>query len=417
MNSKTKVSNSLAYSSAAHGDWGIVRVGMLVPESYQLFICPFACGRHGALGAYFHENKDRLSYLYLEESDIVSGSYEDDIVKAVDDLIYKYHKKFKALMLMVSCIDDLMATDHESIIEKLKINHPEIDFHFGHMNPISADGKLPPAINIQKSIYSFIKKSNKKNNSIIITGTNVSIDKNSEIYTLASLNNYTIKHISEAKNYQEYQDLGKAKLNIVFNQLGKESANDLKNRIALDYFEFMTSYDLKQIKRNYQQLNDLLNLEYQLDYDYYISKVKDKIKEVKEILENREIAIDDTSSIVCFALAKFLIGNGFNVKYMLSDGIRKFDEINYQWLNDNTNIEFLSYTASDSIKKRFDKPNIIALGLEAAYYFNSNHSINLMFDGGLFGFEGIILLLDMIKEASLNKTEVKDVIQKAGLVV
>ena len=57
-------------------------MGMLVPESYQLFVCPFACGRHGAIGAIKQGLKDRLSYLYIDETDIVSGSYEELIVEA-----------------------------------------------------------------------------------------------------------------------------------------------------------------------------------------------------------------------------------------------------------------------------------------------------------------------------------------------
>lgn len=42
--------DTLHYSSPAHGGWGVVRTVMLVPESYRLFVCPFACGRHGAIG-------------------------------------------------------------------------------------------------------------------------------------------------------------------------------------------------------------------------------------------------------------------------------------------------------------------------------------------------------------------------------
>ena len=38
--------NTLHYSSPGHGDWGVVRIGMLLPESVQLFVCPSACRRH-----------------------------------------------------------------------------------------------------------------------------------------------------------------------------------------------------------------------------------------------------------------------------------------------------------------------------------------------------------------------------------
>ena len=51
MEKKMSCRGSLEYTCPSHGGWGMVRIGMLIPESHQLFVCPSACGRHGALGA------------------------------------------------------------------------------------------------------------------------------------------------------------------------------------------------------------------------------------------------------------------------------------------------------------------------------------------------------------------------------
>lgn len=69
------------------GGWGVVRMGHLMPESYQLFVSPAACGRHGAVSACMQGRKNRVSYLYLSEDDIVSGGYEDLLLEAVDGLL------------------------------------------------------------------------------------------------------------------------------------------------------------------------------------------------------------------------------------------------------------------------------------------------------------------------------------------
>ena len=82
---RNKLFNSTVhYCSPAHGGWGVVRVAMLVPESYQLFVCPSACGRHGALGAIEHGNKERLSYLYIDEADIVVSDDSNATLKPFD---------------------------------------------------------------------------------------------------------------------------------------------------------------------------------------------------------------------------------------------------------------------------------------------------------------------------------------------
>ncbi|HBK54497.1 MAG TPA: hypothetical protein DDZ44_11225, partial [Syntrophomonas wolfei] len=40
---------SLRYCPPSAGGWGIIRVGLLVPESIMLFVSPAGCGRHGAI--------------------------------------------------------------------------------------------------------------------------------------------------------------------------------------------------------------------------------------------------------------------------------------------------------------------------------------------------------------------------------
>ena len=107
---------TLHYVSAAHGGWGIVRIAAQVPESHQLFVCPFACGRHGALGGEMNGIKDRISYLFITEADIVSGEFEELIVDGVNELFEALEKQPKVLFVFTACLDDLLGTDHEPIL-------------------------------------------------------------------------------------------------------------------------------------------------------------------------------------------------------------------------------------------------------------------------------------------------------------
>ena len=72
--------NTLHYSSPANGGRGVVRIGMMMPESVELFVCPFACGRHGAISAMKQELKGRLSYLYINQSDVIKSHDVDSLV-------------------------------------------------------------------------------------------------------------------------------------------------------------------------------------------------------------------------------------------------------------------------------------------------------------------------------------------------
>ena len=161
--------DTLHYSSPGHGDWGVVRIGMLAPESVQLFVCPSACGRHGAIGAMRQGLKDRLHYLYVSQSDIVNG-YDDLIPEAAAEVIAVSEKRPKVFFIFVSCLDDLIGTDHTALLERLREEHPDIKFRVCHMNPISLGSQTPPPVSIQNNLYSLLEPGNRKDGGINTIG-------------------------------------------------------------------------------------------------------------------------------------------------------------------------------------------------------------------------------------------------------
>ena len=167
---------SLHYVSAAHGGWGIVRMAALVPEAHLLFVCPSACGRHNAIGGAVSGIKHRVSYLFLTEADIVSGDFEQMIVDNVDILFEMLPKKPKALLIFTSCLDDLLGTDHEPILEELSRRNPDVKFRHCTMNPISLDSKLPPGITTYRNMFSLLEKKEETKNTINVLGSNVTYD-------------------------------------------------------------------------------------------------------------------------------------------------------------------------------------------------------------------------------------------------
>ena len=164
---KTCFAKALHYTSPAHGGWGMVRIAMSVPESYQIFFAPAACGRHGAISAVMHGYRDRLAYYFLEEKDIISGGYEEQIFDAVRQILRRLDKKPKAVLLFVTCIDDLMGTDLEALTQELEATFEGVDFTFCHMDPIRNDSKLPPPQNIHQQMYRLLKPSNEKKKTVI----------------------------------------------------------------------------------------------------------------------------------------------------------------------------------------------------------------------------------------------------------
>ena len=238
--------DSLHYSSPSHGDWGVVRIGMLLPQSVQLFICCSGCGRHGALSAIHQGYKDRLFYLYLDQSDIVSG-YDDLIPEAVDEILSRLEKRPRAMFLFVSCLDDLIGTNHEAVLEELCRRHPEIRFAFAHMNPITLNEALSPPVSIQKNLYAMLDVPKEKDGGIGCIGNLERISDSSELYFLIRSTGGKLRHISDYTSFDDFQEMAACKKNLLLFPPGRAAARDLQERLGTEFLCLPATYDLEEI--------------------------------------------------------------------------------------------------------------------------------------------------------------------------
>ena len=104
-----------------------------------------------------HGFKDRVSYLAITREDIIAG-YDGLVEEAVAELLRRKKPTPRAIMIFVSCLDDLIGTDLDSLCLRLHAAHPETEFRPAHMNPITLDSKKPPMVTTQAAMYSFLRR-------------------------------------------------------------------------------------------------------------------------------------------------------------------------------------------------------------------------------------------------------------------
>lgn len=80
----------LVYPSAGYVDSGNIKTTrdpLVLPESMMLQIFPEACSRHATLGSILRGYKNRTWLLKLQEADLVTGKYIDQVEQAVEEMI------------------------------------------------------------------------------------------------------------------------------------------------------------------------------------------------------------------------------------------------------------------------------------------------------------------------------------------
>ncbi len=418
-NSHPCFAKTLLYTSPAHGGWGLVRVGMLVPESFQLFIAPAACGRHGAISAYQHGYKDRLAYYFLEEQDIISGSYEQQILQAVEQVLSRLAQKPQAILLFVTCIDDLMATDLESLTIELAQRFCGIDFSFCHMNPIRNESKLPPPAHIQQQIFRLLKSTDNQLSTVNCIGNLLPIDGQCELYSfLHSLGISQIKHISQCKTYAQFQTMATAACNLVLSPNGLAAAKRMKADLGIPYLELPVSYALDNIDQQYEQLQQALGKTSSMDLSVLRQQAEQEIAQTRQLLGDLPILLDGAAVAHPFALAWFLYQQGFSVAGVFAEQPTG-QEKHYmqQILEYCPQIKIQPPRHPRTMLRSNQTQQALAIGFEAAYITQSRYVMDLLNDETMFGYHGVCKFMKMLRNSYISPNNLQDLINAYGLVI
>lgn len=409
---------TLNYVSPAHGGWGVIRVAALIPESYMLFVAPFACGRHGALGGIINNCKDKVSYLYIDESDIVSGHYEDLIPDAVEELFSYLDKRPKVLCIFVSCLDDLLGTDHKSLDAELEERFQGTRFLECHMNPFKGDTKTPPAIGLQNSIYSLLEKRRANAKQINMIGNNAYVRPECELFELLAKCGISVKHIGTCKNYEDFMQMSESCFNLVLSPTAKMAAEKMQKLLGIPFFTSYVSYDPEEIELNYRRLESQLNIKLP-DFSKYKEEAVQSIKDVQKVVGNYPIVIDYQAVRKPFTLAKVILDYGFNVQMICTEnGVPSFEKnACLAVMEKNPQIKIIDAISHKTACFEYENMKCLCIGFDSGYMTKSKHVVVQMDDEGLYGFYGIKMLMKQVIAAFETEIDVNKEINEAGLVV
>ena len=418
---------TLHYESPAHGGWGVIRMAALVPEVHMLFVSPFACGRHGALGGIINGIKDKVSYLFLDEKDIVSGYYEKQIPGAVDRLFSALERKPKVLFIFVSCLDDLLGTDHVVIIDKLKQKYPHVLFRTCHMNPIQTDTALPPGVSLQANMYSLLERNNSRplySSQINLIGNNAPVTESCELFDLLKEKEISVKQIGLCRTFSDFYEMSNSFLNIVLSPLASVAARNMEKTLGISSIVSYITYDPEDIESFYKLLGQRISFDRKgEDVTFYTARfhqeAESALYETAEFLHGTPVAIDFQAVRRPFTLAKVLLKHGFTVSLIASENVPSFEKESFTWLQENyPKIEVANPLHYDSPKFEYYRlADSLCIGFDCGYMTGSKNVVDIMEDESLFGFDGVKRLMEKMRSAYTVTADVSEMIREAKLVI
>lgn len=408
--------SGLEFNAPVHGTWNIVHMGMLVPESHAIYACGINCNRGVVMTAAEMAKLDRFSTITIEEKDVLYGDMEKLLIDGVTDVLNRLSYRPRMIMLFPSCIHHFMGTSMKYVYNELNSKFPDVYFAECWMDPTMQKRSITPEQRLRREMYCALEERKHNKKSINIIGNDISIDKSSELVKIIDKAGCRLRDITECSTFDEYLHMSESYLNIVTQPAACIAGKALEKRLNMKYMYLPLCYGYDEIKSNLEKLAWELDTKMP-DADEYVKKCEKELKEARELIGDTKIAIDYTFSPRPLGLARLLTEHGFNVERVYLDAISAEEEKDYLWLKDNKP-ELMLYATIQYKMRVVSKNNhkkYLAIGQKAAYFTGTNNFVNAVEGGGMYGFNGIVKLCGMMKDAFLNEKDARDILPRKGL--
>ncbi len=446
----------LQYNAPARGVWNIVHTGMLIPESHQIYVCAQGCLRGVILTAAEMNDMQRMSWVALRERDMWNGEMEKRVIEGTRDILEKIAsspetmKMPRCVLIYLSCMHMFEGCDFQMITDELSEMYPDIDFVECYMIPTMRKTMSPDAM-MKISLYEAVKPKPKSDKMVALTGSNLPFDKESDICQLIKMSGKSIWDISDCTSYEEYLELGAAPIIISNLSVADAAMKQMSDRLDQKWLRLLMNFDTDKLDQNLYNLGNELELEKDAVKKYIeeaSSNAFTALKKASQRLRSTPIAIDYTAFPYIIELAELLTRHGFNVVSLYSDGFPADERDSFERLRVlkpdikvyPTNDPSMRFAASQSeiisggdvasFVKDSDKEmpssneindsenpsadKILAIGQKAAYFNNTPYFVDIVEGGGMYGYNAIGKLAELMIEAFETPKNIEKVIGHKG---
>ena len=430
--------SGLEYSSPARGTWNIVHTGMLIPEAHEIFVCAAGCLRGVVLTAAEMGTTDRFSTVAVRENNLLDGDMEDLVIEGVTDIINKLPKRPPAVLVYTSCVHHFTGVDLDMIYATLRSRFPDIDFTDCYMNPIMRKSGLTPDQLMRSRLYMLLHERKTDPQAVAIIGNDLPTDADSDLMTILKGAGLKIHEITSCKTYEEYQQMAESRVYVSYNPDAAPGGDMLSERLGGTHYALKFSFDYDEIDETFAGLAEVLGIEPRSSEEIAAlrAECERELEETKKLIGDTPVSIDYTFCPRPLGLAKLLLSHGINVTRIYADGIPGGDRAAFDSLQ-KEHPDLMIYptvhpgmrfarTANVEAQGGADAfaggdgsscsgVKVIAIGQKAAAFEETDHFVNVVEGGGMTGYEAITRTCRLIREAFLEKKEMRELVQVKGL--
>lgn len=378
---------TLSYNSPGAQGFGVKRAGLVIPESVMLVVSPACCGRNTTVLADEGGYSDRIFFLQMDETDLVTGRHLTEIPEAINQILEVCEKKPKVVVICITCVDALLGTDLERVCRKAEAECG-VKVVPSYMYALTREGKNPPMVAIRETIYSLIERPEVKPEMVNFIGNFTHLEDDCELYDLfAQIGLTDIREVGRIKSYDEYLEMGQANFNLILNPEARKAAFALDKRLGMPYAELTRLYEIDRIKKQYQMFGAALGVKF--DDQKYYDEAALAVEKLAARAEGLSFAIGQVVNGNAVEMALALCKMGINVKAIFAN----VSPEDYPYLREieRINPDMRIYQALSPKMLGFDGEEHVdvSIGIDCEFYYPESINVKWNDEEQPFGYTGL----------------------------
>lgn len=287
--------------------FGAIMTASYVDDLSILIIGTEECTYYGKDFAIMRQNgKDNVFSAVLEHHDITFGCEDDlrKIITEIDDIV-----KPKALMVITTCVIELIGDDVVSIVNSMK-DHVSMKLMTVKTEHFKCNSHIDGMKRAFKEFEALLLPKNQSNNTVNILGFKYDDVEKTELYQALVSNEIQVQMVIPSKVcVDEFEVATKACLNIVVDDTALDLAKAMEMNYNISYVEVGIKLDLKDIDKAYGELDHHLKINILKQLEPKRVEVLEKIQKIKANVKGKSFIYGNTP-FDCFDFSLFLVSLG-----------------------------------------------------------------------------------------------------------
>ena len=426
----------LEFNPPVHETWNIVHIGMLMPQAHQIYVCSDNCMRGVVMTAAEMNAIERFSCVVLEEKDMHSGNLEEITLEGITDVLEKIRRKRgeeglpKAVLVFPVCLHHFMGCDLGYVYKELEKRFPQIVFIKGWMDPIMQKTGPSPDMKLRKAMMDILEPSEEKNGLTALLGDIYALDPECDLMRLiraADTARGTISdplQIQDCETLEDYQKLSGREVFITRSPMSAVSVRQTARRLGCKGLYLPAVIDYAGIRKELETAAQTLGITLEqagIDAGQEEKLCDEALRNLRGVIGSTPIAIDYIAVQRPLGFARLLLERGFNVKEVYLDAVSPEEEDDFLWLRENHGEILLCSTIHAEGRLLHagaidpEHSGYLAVGPKAAWFCGTEHFVNLVDFGGMWGFSGIRKMAALMEDAYKNAKDTRDLVPRKGL--